>query len=280
MTEKIGLIKNPLTIIAIFAGIAEVSGTIVLPFIAQANQPIFIYFLISFPSVLVFLFFVTLNFNNKVLYAPSDYQDESNYISINRYDVAKQQNVEFKVSKDDTKSQQLIQLSEKVELISTQVIKLETAVNNKGEVIVNEANVVEDINYELLVSNFDNVDRFIQHMKKIGVRFEVYYSPDESFEVSSLAEHRAIWLGKDVSLKDAQIIIREAKYFYPHLKYIKISDDFFDENMQIYIGGSTESAVKKFNRAVMTDSDFKSLSNFDSIDDFHKFIENFKRQPS
>lgn len=48
MTEKIGLIKNPLTIIAIFAGIAEVSGTIVLPFIADENQGLFIYFLIFF----------------------------------------------------------------------------------------------------------------------------------------------------------------------------------------------------------------------------------------
>lgn len=43
MTEKIGLIKNPLTVIAIFAGIAEVSGTVVLPFISANNQLTFIF---------------------------------------------------------------------------------------------------------------------------------------------------------------------------------------------------------------------------------------------
>ena len=91
MTEKIGKIKNPLTIIAIFAGIAEVSGTIVLPFMADTNQKLFIYFLICFPTLLVILFFLTLNFNNKVLYAPSDYKDETNYIKINNPDNQKLQ---------------------------------------------------------------------------------------------------------------------------------------------------------------------------------------------
>jgi len=82
MIEKIGSVKNPLTIIAIFAGIAEVSGTTVLPFITPQNQNIFIYFLIIFPTVLVIVFFITLNFNNKALYAPSDFSNEENYIKM------------------------------------------------------------------------------------------------------------------------------------------------------------------------------------------------------
>lgn len=80
MIEKIGPIKNPLTIIAIFAAIAEISGTIVLPFIAPANQAIYVWFLIIFPILLIILFFLTLNFNHKVLYAPSDYQNEDNFL--------------------------------------------------------------------------------------------------------------------------------------------------------------------------------------------------------
>ena len=43
MTEKINHVKNPLTIIAIFAGIAEVSGTIITPFIDKELQGIFIF---------------------------------------------------------------------------------------------------------------------------------------------------------------------------------------------------------------------------------------------
>lgn len=43
MTEKINSVKNPLTIIAIFAGIAEVSGTVITPFIDKELQGIYIY---------------------------------------------------------------------------------------------------------------------------------------------------------------------------------------------------------------------------------------------
>lgn len=80
MIEKVGTIKNPLTIIAIFAAIAEISGTVVLPFISESNQGTYIWFLMVFPFVLVTAFFLTLNFNHKVLYAPSDYRNEDNFI--------------------------------------------------------------------------------------------------------------------------------------------------------------------------------------------------------
>ena len=80
LVEKIGHIKNPLTVIAIFAAIAEISGTTVLPFIESENQGIYIWFLMLFPVFLVGIFFLTLNFNHKVLYAPSDYKNEDNFL--------------------------------------------------------------------------------------------------------------------------------------------------------------------------------------------------------
>jgi hypothetical protein len=90
--EKAGHIKNPLTVIAIFAGIAEISGTIVLPFIANENQAVYIWFLMIFPLFLVGIFFGTLNFNHKVLYAPSDYSNEDNFIkSIGKATIAEKQ---------------------------------------------------------------------------------------------------------------------------------------------------------------------------------------------
>ena len=85
MTEKINHVKNPLTIIAIFAGIAEVSGTIITPFIDKELQGIFIYFLIGFPTILVVLFFVTLWFKSNVLYAPSDFSNEENYVIMRQF---------------------------------------------------------------------------------------------------------------------------------------------------------------------------------------------------
>ncbi|WP_085678223.1 MULTISPECIES: hypothetical protein [unclassified Pseudomonas] len=84
----IGTIKNPLTIIAIFAGIVEVSSTTVLPFISEEVQKTYIWFLMVFPSLLVLSFFATLNWNNKALYAPSDFQTDDGYHRANKKSVA------------------------------------------------------------------------------------------------------------------------------------------------------------------------------------------------
>jgi len=80
LIEKVGHIKNPLTVIAMFAAIAEISGTTVLPFIEAENQGIYIWFLMLFPFFLVGTFFLTLNLNHEVLYAPSDYKNEDNFL--------------------------------------------------------------------------------------------------------------------------------------------------------------------------------------------------------
>jgi hypothetical protein len=84
MLEKIKGISNPLTVIAIFASITEVGGTIVLPFLSTTNQAQYMWFLIIFPAVLVLLFFGTLNFNHQVLYAPSDYREDSSFLAASR----------------------------------------------------------------------------------------------------------------------------------------------------------------------------------------------------
>lgn len=75
-------ISNPLTIVGIFAGIAEVAGTTVISFLPNELQIIFIWFVMVFPVLLVLLFFITWNFNPTVLYFPSDYQNEDNFLTL------------------------------------------------------------------------------------------------------------------------------------------------------------------------------------------------------
>lgn len=82
MIEKIKSVHNPLTIIAIFAALAEIAGTIALATVSEQQQNIFIWFVMLFPTFLVSCFFLTLNFNPKVLYAPSDFRDEENFLNI------------------------------------------------------------------------------------------------------------------------------------------------------------------------------------------------------
>ncbi|MFQ1779839.1 hypothetical protein [Aeromonas veronii] len=90
MNKPFTTIKNPLTIIAIFAGIVEISASLVLPFITAEIQNIYIWFLIGFPSCLVIMFFLTLNFNNAVLYAPSDFTNDESFLASNNKSTIKE----------------------------------------------------------------------------------------------------------------------------------------------------------------------------------------------
>lgn len=76
-------ISNPLTIIAIFSSLAEALATVTLINLPLAMQEIFIYFVMVFPSLIVIFFFIILLFNNKALYAPSDFDNQDHYLEIN-----------------------------------------------------------------------------------------------------------------------------------------------------------------------------------------------------
>lgn len=73
-------ITNPMTIIAIFAALSETSAAVSLPFLDNEDRGLYVWFLISFPFYLLFLFFVTLNFNYRSLYAPSDFVKGKHFI--------------------------------------------------------------------------------------------------------------------------------------------------------------------------------------------------------
>ncbi|WP_223489118.1 hypothetical protein [Pseudomonas sp. A-RE-19] len=75
-------ITNPMTIIAIFAALSETSAAVSLPFLEDSERELYVWFLISFPFYLLFLFFVTLNFNYRSLYAPSDFEKGKHFIKV------------------------------------------------------------------------------------------------------------------------------------------------------------------------------------------------------
>lgn len=77
-------VSNPLTIIAIFSGLAEMLATVALIQSPPEIQSIFVYFVMAFPTVLVLLFFFVLYFKNTVLYAPSDYENQAHYLEVNK----------------------------------------------------------------------------------------------------------------------------------------------------------------------------------------------------
>ncbi|MGE8155059.1 hypothetical protein ACQKP5_27920 [Pseudomonas vancouverensis] len=82
MTLRQRRITNPMTIIAIFATLSETSAAVSLPFLDDEERNLYIWFLISFPFYLLLLFFATLNFNYRSLYAPSDFRQEEHFMNI------------------------------------------------------------------------------------------------------------------------------------------------------------------------------------------------------
>ena len=75
-------INNPMTIIAIFAALSETSAAVSLPFLDQEERELYVWFLISFPFYLLLLFFATLNFNYRSLYAPSDFEKGKHFMKV------------------------------------------------------------------------------------------------------------------------------------------------------------------------------------------------------
>jgi hypothetical protein len=73
-------ISNPLTVIAIFSGLAEAFAAIALINLPNEIQQVFVYFVMAFPILLVISFFAVLNWNHTVLYAPSDFEDEGAFL--------------------------------------------------------------------------------------------------------------------------------------------------------------------------------------------------------
>jgi len=51
-------VSNPLTIIAIFAGLAEALATVALVQVPVEIQRLFVYFVMAFPTLIVILFFL------------------------------------------------------------------------------------------------------------------------------------------------------------------------------------------------------------------------------
>lgn len=69
-----------MTVIAIFAILSETSAAVTLPFLDNKDREIYVWFLISFPFYLLFLFFITLNFNHRSLYSPSDFVKDKSFL--------------------------------------------------------------------------------------------------------------------------------------------------------------------------------------------------------
>src|SRR3990167_7648337 len=73
-------VKNPLGVIAVFAGISEIAMTTTMLNLQGETQRMFIWFVMLFPILLVGAFFFVLYRKPACLFSPADYQDDTAYL--------------------------------------------------------------------------------------------------------------------------------------------------------------------------------------------------------
>lgn len=116
--------QNPLGIIAIFASLAEVFGTVVLKFLPNNIQLIFVWFVIGFPILIVMLFFYMLYKRPENFYSPDYYKSDNNFL---RAVKAKLSDLGNEVVKDSTVPQNIREkVQQKIDLTEEQISELET----------------------------------------------------------------------------------------------------------------------------------------------------------
>lgn len=132
MTTKV---SNPLTIVAIFAGLAEAFATIALIYVPHDIQLIFVYFVMVFPTLIVLIFFAVLIFKHTVLYAPGDFADESMFLESMKFNSLKSDLISnLAISSADSNvppltPQQLETVSHKIDAALTKVLDGDVALS-------------------------------------------------------------------------------------------------------------------------------------------------------
>jgi len=183
------IIKNPLTLLSIFAGLSDIAMTAVLPFLPSERQEIFMWFVMGYPLLLVCGFFYILIWKREALYAPSDFRDDATWL---------------KVLKDEEKT-----ILSKYPLEPAITCQSEaTDVSNQIEEDVNqlESNYFYKFlrsigltysNIKQIISNVDNVDKLpemvaeITHKKETSERikrvlYEFPHSSDDFYKLKSM----------------------------------------------------------------------------------------------
>jgi hypothetical protein len=124
-------VSNPLTIIAIFSGTAEVFATGALIGLPLEMQSVFIYFVMLFPLVIVITFFCILVLKPYVLYAPSDFDNQKHFLELNSIRDVVEETTENAI-KDAASKGQKIDPKEISKIVAASTVdKLENSLNDQ-----------------------------------------------------------------------------------------------------------------------------------------------------
>lgn len=255
------LSKNPLGIIGLF--IVLVYGIAGMVLITSSelgdSKDYLVWFLIGFPILILWTFYNLVTKHYSKLYAPSDYQDESNFMKAIDIDTGSIETNEPKIiSKDVNEVQESLNTLNLIEELQNQMkeltIDLSVKRNNKSQ----NVNYVEEKfkeDRELLEKtrsivnwkgSFIHVNTLLENSKKLKAELKNRgVSKIRDFGVGSQFEFnpdvRLLTFGENVAITQIRVALELAIKF--NMEYVNFTVDDYNNN-GIYFGSYGYSSTK------------------------------------
>lgn len=266
--------KNPLGIIALSLIIVEAIAGLVIKFstLPDVQNLLLIIFVIVFPFAVMSIFFILVTKHHSKLYSPSDFVNEENFITWTTYKPSENTQVTEQISISqigELVDERLRETKESIKMIRNLVIHTQQIGNDN--VMDNDGK--SDYSISISESFGSGLrDVYIEN----GYYAEIYKSHNSS--LTDVEDHQSIWIGRNVNLPFAKEVIKLAREWSSELIYLTISRDFNKNapdyvNDQIFIGGSTNTALNTYKISAFTEKDFRKLDNSNTIEEFHKTIQ-------
>lgn len=296
MKDKGNFFRNPIGVIGVFLVLTEgiASAVIMYSNLNEFQNNILVIFVACFPCIVLWVFYLLVTEHHEKLYSPLDYRDEKNFVDT--YNSNTQKNETVSTSKEEGTSSQ--GYDENVEIMKDALIDIVQL--QKKIVPTMENSIISEDDREDYMSNMDyflkrafgereehilkveispmyKCSKLVEELVKNNYVADIYrFGSDKKFVRN--VEHEAIWLGCHVPLEMAINVIKIAKKYYPHLKYIQMNDyeQFSPEYVkyEIYVGGATSTAKERKLRE-LTEEDYEKLYSFTNLDDLHEYIYSF-----
>jgi hypothetical protein len=107
------------------------------------------------------------------------------------------------------------------------------------------------------------------------LKIPVSIQPPDAMPYSGNAS-AAVWVGEEFPYDKAIQILKWARNYYKELRYLALSDYASpgrgSVRKELFIGGSTETAVEKLSLRAWTDADWRKLDSVNSQEAFHALI--------
>ncbi|MFJ5715567.1 hypothetical protein [Neobacillus sp. NPDC093127] len=292
-------INNPLGIIGLFLVLVDgiAAFVIIQSKLTYSLNLIIVLFIVLFPVFVLLIFYNLVTKYHKNLYAPSDYKNDETFLKT--FDHSLQTTVDIPVNEfyknmlenERDNNKELVKIVENLEgqlkeLVSkvngieiTDVVGEEKKqeISKMSKKIVNAVDLLKNEQFLISVNaKLRNSKELEGHFQKLGFKTELY---DNNIKKEKDAQE-SIWLGHKVPIETVKSVIIKAHNFYPHIKYIHLSNDNMDKytpdyiHNQIFIGGAT-SAAKRFNLTPLSSDDFEKIKTFNNLKELHSFIRSF-----